>query len=345
MDGAYLLGFGPRTADAIRDLAAALYGDQHQRTDGATWRSWHRRLRLTAMRRPAARTATARAARGWSSSLLAVLALARTVLFSLGVGGIRRLGRRTSLRDWLSPSPDGAALSLRDRIIIYDIRLPRVVLGVLVGAALAVSGAVMQGLFRNPLADPGLVGVSAGASLGAVAVIVLGATRARARRRRCFGSFALPLAAFCGGLGDDASCSTASRRGRAAPRSPPCCWPASRSAALAMALTGLLIFMADDRQLRDLTFWSLGSLAGATWTKIWRRRADHRAGAGGNAVPGARAERAGARRGDGRPSRHSGAAAEIRRPSSPSRRRPARRWPSAAASASSASSCRICCAC
>src|SRR5690606_14349500 len=68
-----------------------------------------------------------------------------------------------------------AALSARDRIIVYDIRLPRVAMGILIGAALAVSGAVMQGLFRNPLADPGLVGVSAGASLGATSMIVLGA--------------------------------------------------------------------------------------------------------------------------------------------------------------------------
>ena len=67
-------------------------------------------------------------------------------------------------------------LSHRDAIIIYDIRLPRMLLGALVGAALAVSGTLMQGLFRNPLADPAIVGVSAGASLGAVSVIVLGAT-------------------------------------------------------------------------------------------------------------------------------------------------------------------------
>ena len=68
----------------------------------------------------------------------------------------------------------GAALSTRDRIIIFDIRLPRAILGFLIGASLAVSGTVMQGLFRNPLADPGLVGVSSGASFGAVAMIVLG---------------------------------------------------------------------------------------------------------------------------------------------------------------------------
>ncbi|TIW85058.1 MAG: iron ABC transporter, partial [Mesorhizobium sp.] len=95
--------------------------------------------------------------------------------------------------------PDDAALSARDSLIVYDIRLPRIILGMLVGAALAVSGAVMQGLFRNPLADPGLIGVSAGSSLGAVAVIVLGAT-ILAPVTAVLGTLALPLAAFCGGL-------------------------------------------------------------------------------------------------------------------------------------------------
>ena len=65
-------------------------------------------------------------------------------------------------------------LAGRDALVVLNIRLPRVLLGLLVGAALAVSGALMQGLFRNPLADPGLVGVSAGAGLAAAATIVLG---------------------------------------------------------------------------------------------------------------------------------------------------------------------------
>ena len=119
---------------------------------------------------------------------------------------------------------------LRDRIIIFDIRLPRVILGVLIGAALAVSGAVMQGLFRNPLADPGLVGVSAGAGLGAV-------VDHRARRHRrwrrspaLLGIYALPLAAFGGGLVTTLHALPHRHAAAARPRSPPCCSPASRSA-------------------------------------------------------------------------------------------------------------------
>lgn len=158
------------------------------------------------------------------------------------------------------------ALSARDRIIVLDIRLPRAVLGVMVGAALAVSGAVMQGLFRNPLADPGLVGVSAGASLGAVSVIVLGGT-ALAPFTALLGSQALPVAAFAGGLATTLVLYRIStRQGRTSVAT--MLLAGIALGAMAMAFTGLLVFMADDRQLRDLTFWGLGSLAGATWTKI-----------------------------------------------------------------------------
>ena len=171
---------------------------------------------------------------------------------------------------WLFAGGADAVLSERDRIIIYDIRLPRVALGILVGAALAVSGAVMQGLFRNPLADPGIVGVSAGASLGAVSVIVLGATVLSPVDRRCSAYIALPLAAFFGGLAVTLVLyRVATRRGQTSIAT--MLLAGIALGAMATAFTGLLIFMADDRQLRDLTFWSLGSLAGATWTKVVRR--------------------------------------------------------------------------
>jgi iron complex transport system permease protein len=197
--------------------------------------------------------------------VLAVL-LAATVLFSLA-SGASDASAVAVIRDWLFPSFSADdALSIRDRVIVYDIRLPRVVMGVLIGAALAVSGAVMQGLFRNPLADPGLVGVSAGASLGAVAVIVLGAT-ILAPLTMLFGTFTLPLAAFCGGLATTLLLYRIStRQGRTSVAT--MLLAGIALAAMAMAFTGVLIFMADDRQLRDLTFWSLGSLAGATWQKI-----------------------------------------------------------------------------
>lgn len=158
-----------------------------------------------------------------------------------------------------------STLQLSDRIIVFDIRLPRAVLGVLIGASLAVSGAVMQGLFRNPLADPGIVGVTAGASLGAVSFIVLGAT-ALAPVSALLGLYAIPTGAFLGGLAITLLLyRVATRRGQTSVAT--MLLAGIALAALAMAVTGVLIFHADDQQLRDLTFWGLGSLAGATWTR------------------------------------------------------------------------------
>ncbi|MCV0349851.1 MAG: iron ABC transporter permease [Nitratireductor sp.] len=185
-------------------------------------------------------------------------------LFSLGSGA-----SDTSFRDaavaWLGGGSE--ALSLRDRVVINDIRLPRIVLGTLVGASLAVSGAVMQGLFRNPLADPGIVGVSSGAGLGAITIIVLGGT-VLAPVIGVLGIYALPLAAFFGGLASTLLLyRVATRRGQTSVAT--MLLAGIALGALAGALSGILVFIADDQELRDLTFWGLGSLAGATWAKIW----------------------------------------------------------------------------
>ncbi|KAA3449257.1 iron ABC transporter [Mesorhizobium sp. SARCC-RB16n] len=198
--------------------------------------------------------------------LLLCLCLAIAVLLSLTFGA-SDASAVTVIGDWLfGIVPGDAALNARDSLIVYDIRLPRVILGVLVGAALAVSGAVMQGLFRNPLADPGLIGVSAGSSLGAVAVVVLGGTML-APLAALLGTLALPLAAFFGGLATTLVLyQIATRRGQTSVAT--MLLAGIALTALAMAMTGILIFMADDRQLRDLTFWQLGSLGGATWPKI-----------------------------------------------------------------------------
>ncbi|MEP9389142.1 iron ABC transporter permease [Mesorhizobium sp. KR9-304] len=206
-----------------------------------------------------------RASRARFAILLLAILLVATVLFSLA-SGASNASALALVRGWLLATSSADPISIRDGIIVYDIRLPRVIMGVLIGAALAVSGAVLQGLFRNPLADPGLVGVSAGSSLGAVSVIVLGASTL-APLTEMFGTFALPLAAFVGGLVTTLVLyRVATRQGRTSVAT--MLLAGIAIAALAMALTGILIFMADDRQLRDLTFWQLGSLAGATWQKI-----------------------------------------------------------------------------
>ena len=170
------------------------------------------------------------------------------------------------LGQWIFGGSPDIGISARDQIIVQDIRLPRIVMGILVGAGLAVSGAVMQGLFRNPLADPGLVGVSAGASLGAVSVIVLGAT-ILSPATALLGGYALPVSAFVGSLIVTLILyQVSTRQGRTSIAT--MLLAGIALSALAMALTGVLIFVADDQQLRDLTFWQLGSLAGSTWAKV-----------------------------------------------------------------------------
>jgi iron complex transport system permease protein len=153
-----------------------------------------------------------------------------------------------------------------DALVILQVRLPRVVLGLAVGAALAVSGAVMQGLFRNPLADPGLVGVSAGAALAAAATIVLGPILAMLLSIQ-LPAVTLPLAAFFGGLGTTLALYLIStKEGRTSITTMMLAGIALQ--ALANALLGLLAYLSDDRQLRDITFWTLGSLGGASWEKV-----------------------------------------------------------------------------
>ena len=150
------------------------------------------------------------------------------------------------------------------RNIWLTIRLPRVLLALLVGAALALSGCVMQGLFRNPLADPGLVGVSAGASLGAVSAIVLGAALPLVIAST---AALVPLAAFAGGwIAVMLLYAVATRGGRTSVAT--MLLAGIALGALAAAVTGLLIYVASDTQLRDITFWSLGSLSGANWAKL-----------------------------------------------------------------------------
>lgn len=198
--------------------------------------------------------------------VLLCFVLAATILLSLTWGASD--ASVLSVIHSMLPGTDSAtyALSQRDRIIIYDIRLPRVILGTLIGAALSVSGAVMQGLFRNPLADPGIVGVSSGAGLGALSVIVLGGTFL-APLIALFNAYALPLAAFCSALIFTLILYTvATRRGQTSVAT--MLLAGIALGAMATAYMGILTFIADDRQLRDLTFWLLGSLAGASWAKI-----------------------------------------------------------------------------
>lgn len=151
-------------------------------------------------------------------------------------------------------------------LILGQIRLPRTLLGLAVGGILALSGVAMQGLFRNPLADPGLVGVSSGAALGAAFAIVGGS--ALGGLPEAFAPYVLSVCAFLGGLGVTA---LVYRLGRRNGRTHVATMLLAGIAltALSGAAVGLFTYLADDATLRTLTFWNLGSLNGASYARLW----------------------------------------------------------------------------
>ena len=146
------------------------------------------------------------------------------------------------------------------RAIFWDIRLPRVLLAVLVGSALALAGAGVQGLFRNPLADPALIGISAGAALGAVICFFFG-------WQSELGGWFLPLAAFAGGwlavlvLG-------AFNSGFAGGGTAKLILAGVALNAMIGSVLGFFLFSASDDALRSMTFWTMGSCASAQWSQV-----------------------------------------------------------------------------
>lgn len=194
--------------------------------------------------------------------------LAATVVLSLSLGatGISLDALPRVLAAVWNGHEAATPAEIRERLVLLEIRLPRTVLGLLVGAALAVSGAVMQGLFRNPLADPGLIGVSSTAALAAVSVIALG-DGLLSPVVALLGTFAVPVCAFVGGLlGTAVLYRLATRGGYTSIAT--LLLAGIAVGALAQALLGIIIFGSDDRELRDLNFWMLGSIGGASWAKI-----------------------------------------------------------------------------
>lgn len=191
------------------------------------------------------------------AGLLVTLVVAALVGFSLGAYSagpadvVRVLAHRLGLAD---PHPDPMTAD-----VLWQIRFPRVLLGVVVGAALGCAGATMQGTFANPLAEPGIVGVSSGAVLGAVGQIVTGF--------QPLGTWSLPAAAFAGGLVSVIGVYAAARHdGRTEVVTLVLTGVALN--ALLGAVIGLLTYFSEDAELRSITFWTLGSVANATWSQV-----------------------------------------------------------------------------
>lgn len=150
--------------------------------------------------------------------------------------------------------------------VLFEIRMPRLLLGLLVGAALGISGAAIQGIFRNPLAEPGLIGISSGASLFAVLIIAF-ETFLLTSLSAWIGYYMLAFGAFVGaGLTAFLVYRIARKNGR--PNVTTMLLAGIAINAFAGALTGLLTYMSTEQQLRTITFWMLGSLGGATWDNL-----------------------------------------------------------------------------
>jgi iron complex transport system permease protein len=159
----------------------------------------------------------------------------------------------------------GEELSDLNQRIFLQIRLPRVFMGIFVGAALAVGGVLMQGLFRNPIVEPGLVGTSSGAAFGASIYFVLGATF-----KVHLGEWTLPISACLGGITSTALVfylSHSKQNGKNSVMSLLLTGVAIN--ALFLSGVGLMSYIARDPQARSITFWNLGTLSGSNWEALY----------------------------------------------------------------------------
>lgn len=193
----------------------------------------------------------------WLSLLLVLLV---TVFLSMKYGAINLTG--SEVVDGFMKSLSGEEESLNERIFM-NLRLPRVLLCFITGAALAVGGVLMQALFRNPIVEPGLVGTSSGAAFGASLYFVLGAVLSFNA-----GVWTLPIAACLGGILATYLVFILSGSFR------------SRASIVGLLLTGIAInalflsgigflsYIARDPQARSITFWNLGTMSGANWTSV-----------------------------------------------------------------------------
>ncbi|HWI65208.1 MAG TPA: iron ABC transporter permease [Symbiobacteriaceae bacterium] len=204
-----------------------------------------------------------RAVRGRRVILISIALLLVTLVIAGGVGAVRipplevvrillsRLPGVDMTPDW--PEMNG--------VIFWQIRLPRVLMGALAGMALSVAGGAYQGLFKNPLADPSVLGVSAGAALGgATAIAFLGHLQIK-------GVGAVPLFAFLGGL----AAVTVVYRLAAVGRRVPVVGLLLAGVAVgsfSISLVSLILYLTNQQARDAIVFWMMGGLGGATWAKV-----------------------------------------------------------------------------
>jgi len=198
--------------------------------------------------------------RGWTVLIVMAALLVVSAIVAAGIGPTRIGPGEIARIVWHHLGGHAGLNSVHDTII-WDFRVPRVLLALLVGAALAVAGALMQALFHNPMADPYIVGVSSGAAFGAVLVAALGLNLA-------IGGFALgPLSAFVGGLAITFLVYALSRRSGRVPIGV-LLLTGIAIGGLMQAVTSFLLLRQSSADLRTIMSWLMGSLAQSGWPDV-----------------------------------------------------------------------------
>lgn len=196
--------------------------------------------------------------------ILSTILLALIAVWSLGTG-VYDFGGKSAFEVLGKVITGDSTVSLSDKYVVWDVRAARIVMAILIGSMLSVSGTSLQGLFRNPLATGDLIGLTAGATLMAAITIVLGGYFKDYLPEAVQFSL-VGIAAFIGSL---LAMLLVYRISTTGGKTNVVMMLLSGVAisAIGFSIVGFLIYISKDDQLRDLTFWNMGSLAGATWTK------------------------------------------------------------------------------
>ena len=194
-----------------------------------------------------------------SSSIISLLVLA-AALTSLSLGPVNIPVDRVASIVLSYLSLDFTSFTRTELLVIEQIRLPRIVVGALVGMALGVAGAAMQGLFRNPMADPGIIGVSAGGAAGAVTAIATGIT----------GLFflALPAFAFVGAMGASLLVYGIAAVGGRFSMATLLLAGVAINAFLGAIVSAIILLLPDNGALREILFWLAGGLDSRSWEHV-----------------------------------------------------------------------------
>ena len=216
-----------------------------------------RTVGLTSLRGYRQSSVTARLAVGFSFLLALVLA---TALVSLSLGPVNIPAGHVASIVLSLLGLELADFSRTEQLVIEQIRLPRIVVGASVGMALGVAGATMQGLFRNPMADPGIVGVSAGGAVGAVVAIATGMA----------GLFflALPAFAFAGAMAATFLVYSIAAVGGRFSMATLLLAGVAVNAFLGAVVSAIIIMLPDNEALREILFWLAGGLDSRSWEHV-----------------------------------------------------------------------------